>query len=387
MYALFAGTRGDAVVPPVLSLRVTAIYGTLELVPTRARRKVLERTRDATGRYCGVRAGKNLEVVDLAAPELPVVATFALPKDRTERARVGPDGRRIVVRHGAMLELHDETRTLASIETPTIAIDWQGRRVDPLAPARDLADEHFGLTHDGKYVWLAAHDSSGRPSIMLFDEALALLDTFDDLRSYSPYSKAPYEPLARWSGSWLAPQPHAPGFIVGGVNYGDSCAAVLAFSVEKGRLSVEQELISKSVFGVDGYFLRDLRVTPQGELLVLTMDALFAALPWPPSTAASSAEPRIARAHPTKWLFSARRREIVLPFRHPPNLTVIGCVDATADHVLCGIESEDGRTVALVALHPRSIEPLGLVRTPYAMLHLLGRDLFSHAGSFFRLQR
>lgn len=356
------------------------IYGELELATKLLRRKVLPRTRDATGRYCGVRAGSRLELVDLGAPELPVVATFARAG---ENARASPDGRRIVVRWLGKLELRDETRTLASIRTPTVELDWRGQRLDPLAPTQQpLADEHFGITHDGKYVWLASHDESGRPCLFLYDDALTLLDTFTDLRAYSPYVKAPYEPLRCWSESWLRPQPHAPGWIVGGVNGGDSCLAVVAFRTDGGRLTVEQEAISKSVFGVDAHFLRDLRVTPAGELLLMTSDSIFVVLPWPPSPAA----PRLSRVDPVRSLIRTRR-DIVLPFRHPPDLTVIGCVDATHEHVLCGIESGDGRTAAIVALHPVSFEPLGVVRTPRVLLELLGRDLFSAAGSVWRLVR
>lgn len=275
-------------------------YGELERVRAVPGAKVLPASLDPRGRFVGAIRGRRLTVLDLEH-EATTVATF---DDVPPEVRVAPSGRRIVVRIGDRLELRDEAGYVGA-PTPTKRIHFRGGPLPPGAPARDAADEHFGVMPDGRSIWLAAHDESGRACLFLYDERLALVDRHEALRSYSSYAEKPFERIDVFSESWLRPQPN--GWILGARNAGDSCFGVLAFRAEGAKLVVEEEALQHAVFRVTGAFLRDLQITPRGELLVLDRDSLFSVLPWPRAPRCASATSRRRSTSATPSTRSASR--------------------------------------------------------------------------------
>ncbi|HEU0031816.1 MAG TPA: hypothetical protein VFQ53_14360 [Kofleriaceae bacterium] len=344
---------------------------------------------DPLRRFAGSRRGEALELVEL---ETGTVTTRVGGVDPRARVRIDPTGTRVVVRHEAALAIHDARGVIAEAATPTVRVAWNGERLAPGAPRPQwgYALDEVGFTHDGTHVWLATHgEADGRACLQLYDRELALVDTFTDLRSYSPYSVAEGEdfaPLGVWSEAWIEPQPADPAWALAVSNAGDSCSAVIAFRVAEGRFVVDQEPLQRAVFAIDAHALRGVfvtPVTPEPELLIVDGDHLLSLTSWPPTT-----PPRLDAVDPLEALRDDDHR-VVIPFARGGELEH-GDVYVTDRELLVGLVGESAS--GYVALDLRTLAVLGVVNNPRGgdVLHV-GHDRYitTHArgATLWRLAR
>ncbi len=385
------------------------LYGTLESVGKLKGQNIVAGCHDPTHRYAAYRRGRSVKVVD-TAPETPVeVASFKDMMYAYREMAIHPGGERLVVRdtfHQTLTVYGAsgvEVQRSTGFKQESTLMSWDGKvlAVRSPAPQWGYGNEHVSFSADGEHVMLLTHRADGQACVHLYvTDTLELVDTLTDLRLYSFYAVhgAPgnpeYVPMHCWSECLFTQDPLEPGLVLAIRNAGDSCLGVMGLRVVNGKLAqVDPPAISKSVLKVDNYVLYALRLLPEGGMLVMDQDGFLARLPWPPDAEAPISE----KLHVSEAL-QGDGDEVTLPWGtfdayelRPSDIMTI-----TEDHVLVSLILDQEEAVGLAALHPVSLEVLGLVAMPssrlkFADLVHMGGDLFAGEGAstihLWRLRR
>ena len=374
------------------------IYG--ELVEIGALKGSLSENQDPTGRYALHQPGKTtVASIDLRADAPVEVARWRLRS--ADGLALHPSGERLARRIGPFVTLIDrDGREIAVHRTPTARPTWDGRLLEPgeEAPRWGMASEHLAFSGDGRWVWLAAHDEEGRPRVWLLDgETLEERDRFDALQTYAHFAvggAGEPAPLEVMSEDWALTDPNRPEVLMLIQNAGDSFVGAHAFTASAdGRVEVvRQEALAAMITRVDSYAIRAVRFMAGGErLLVMDRDGQFAIAPWPPEDRLllkGVAPSRSLRGDHWQLRLPFSAESVGASRRYPDDwLELIQDMTLTSEHVLINIDlcPNAYATVALLALHPETLEPLGLIKRPRSrmgfgcVLHL-GEDRFATVG-------